>query len=79
MRINVTSKGRITIPRAVCRKLGIKPGTRIQVFEENAKIVLQPITREYIYRLRGKYKGRGLLKKLMAEKKWESGEAQDQI
>ncbi len=71
MRISKTSNGRITIPRAVGQKLGIKQGTRIQVFEENGKIVLQPITREYIHRLRGKYKDRGLIKALIGEKKRE--------
>jgi hypothetical protein len=32
------------------------------------RIILMPITRKYIHSLRGKNKGRGLLKALMAEK-----------
>ncbi len=54
-------------------KLAIKEGTRIQVEvnEKTRQIILTPITREYIHSLRGKYKGKGLLKALMEEKKQE--------
>ena len=31
----------------------------------------RPITREYVHSLRGKFRGKGLLKALMAEKKTE--------
>jgi AbrB family looped-hinge helix DNA binding protein len=68
-----TSKGQIVIPSSIRRKLGIKEGTRIQIqLDEGAKeIILTPITREYIHSLRGKFKGKGLLKALMAEKRKE--------
>jgi AbrB family looped-hinge helix DNA binding protein len=73
METYATTKGQIVIPSKVRRKLGIKVGTRIQieVDEEAQRIILTPITREYIHSLRGKYKGKGLLKSLMAEKKRE--------
>jgi len=68
-----TSKGQIVIPSSIRRKLGIKEGTRIQIDlnEDANEIVLKPITREYIHSLRGRFKGKGLLKALMAEKKKE--------
>ncbi len=68
-----TVKGQIVIPSSVRRKFGIKEGTRIQVEvdEQGKRIILTPITREYIHSLRGKYKGKGLLKALIAEKKRE--------
>ena len=68
-----TSKGQIVIPSKIRRKLGIREGTYIQIdVDEQAKrIVLTPITREYVHSLRGKYKGKGLLKALMAEKQRE--------
>ena len=68
-----TVKGQIVIPASVRRKLSIKPGTRIviEVDEEGHRIILTPITPEYVHSLRGKYKGRGMLKALMAERERE--------
>ncbi|PYS81713.1 MAG: AbrB family transcriptional regulator [Acidobacteria bacterium] len=68
-----TSKGQIVIPSSVRRRLGIKEGTRIQIElrEDANEIILKPITREYVHSLRGRFKGKGLLKALMAEKKKE--------
>jgi AbrB family looped-hinge helix DNA binding protein len=68
-----TSKGQVVIPSKIRRKLGIKEGTHIQidVDELNKKIILTPVTREYVHKLRGKYKGKGLMKALMADKKRE--------
>jgi AbrB family looped-hinge helix DNA binding protein len=73
METYATVKGQIVIPSSIRRKFGIKVGTRIQIEldEKEQRILLTPITREYIHSLRGKYKGRGLLKALMAEKKRE--------
>ena len=68
-----TAKGQVVIPVSVRRKLAIKEGTRIQieVNEETRQIILTPVTREYVHSLRGKFKGKGLLKALMADKKRE--------
>jgi AbrB family looped-hinge helix DNA binding protein len=73
METTATSKGQIVIPSSMRRKLGIKEGTRIQIeLNENAnEIVLKPITREYVHSLRGRFKGKGLLEELMAEKQRE--------
>lgn len=69
----MTVKGQIVIPSRVRRKLGMKQGTRVQVDmdEQARKIVLTPITREYIQSLHGRYKGKNLLGALAAEKKRE--------
>lgn len=68
-----TSKGQIVIPSKIRRQLGIKEGTyfQIEVDDTNKRIILTPVTREYVNSLRGKYKGKGLLKALMADKKRE--------
>ena len=73
METTATSKGQIVIPSSVRRKLGIKEGTRIQInlSDDEKEIVLTPITREYIHSLKGKLKGKGLLKALMADRKKE--------
>ena len=68
-----TSKGQVVIPSKIRRQLGIKEGTYLQidVDDVNKRIILTPVTREYIHSLRGKYKGKGLMKALMADKKRE--------
>jgi AbrB family looped-hinge helix DNA binding protein len=73
MGTTTTSKGQIVIPSSIRRKLSIKDGTRIQIeLDEKAKaIILKPITRDYVHSLRGKFRGKGLMKTLMAEKKRE--------
>ena len=67
-----TSKGQIVIPSKIRRQLGIKEGTYFQIDVDNNKhIILTPITHDYVNSLRGKYKGQGLMKALMAERKRE--------
>jgi AbrB family looped-hinge helix DNA binding protein len=68
-----TSKGQVVIPSKIRRRLGIREGTYIQidVDDVNKRLILTPVTREYIHSLRGKYKGKGLMKALMAEKNRE--------
>lgn len=65
-----TSKGQVVIPSKIRKQLGIKDGTYFQIDVNAAtrQIILTPVTREYIHSLRGKYKGKGLMKSLMAEK-----------
>ena len=73
METTATSKGQIVIPSSIRRKFGIKEGTRIQIsVDDDAKeIILTPITRDYVHSLRGKFRGKGLLKALMADKRKE--------
>ena len=68
-----TSKGQVVIPSKIRKQLGIKDGTylQIEVDATTKQIILTPVTREYIHSLRGKYKGKGLMKALMADKKRE--------
>lgn len=68
-----TSKGQVVIPSKIRKQLGIKDGTYLQIEVDvtTKQIILTPVTREYIRSLRGRYKGKGLMKALMAEKKRE--------
>jgi AbrB family looped-hinge helix DNA binding protein len=52
----VTSKGQLTIPVELRRKYNIKKGTRVNLVDVNGKIVMQPVTREYINSLCGMFK-----------------------
>jgi AbrB family looped-hinge helix DNA binding protein len=73
METTATSKGQIVIPASIRKQFGIKEGTRIRVKvdKDTGKILLLPITPEYIYGLQGRLKGRGLLAELKAEKRRE--------
>jgi AbrB family looped-hinge helix DNA binding protein len=68
-----TSKGQVVIPSKIRKQLGIKNGTYLQIDVNTVtkQIILTPVTREYVRSLRGKYKGKGLMKALIAEKKRE--------
>ena len=63
-------KGQVVIPSSIRRRFGIKEGTWIHIDadEKTHHITLTPITRDYIFSLRGKYKGKGLMKTLMEER-----------
>ena len=57
--LRITSKGRITIPIAVRKKLGLKPGTRVWFIEnENGEYVMKVKTGS-IMNLRGMFKWTG--------------------
>jgi AbrB family looped-hinge helix DNA binding protein len=53
----VTSKGQLVIPSKLRKKLGIRKGTQVAFVEEGKRLVIQPITPEYIRSLRGSLKG----------------------
>jgi AbrB family looped-hinge helix DNA binding protein len=44
----VTSKGQVVVPARLRRKFGIEAGTRLNFSEEKGRIVVQPVTREFI-------------------------------
>jgi AbrB family looped-hinge helix DNA binding protein len=49
-----TSKGQVVIPAEIRRKHKIKAGTKAYIMEDQlGRIVLQPITEDYIDRVRG--------------------------
>ena len=75
MHAYMTTKGRIVIPSEIRREFRMREGTRVRidVDEQTRQILLTPIAREYIQGLCGRYKGKGLLKFLVAEKKREKG------
>jgi bifunctional DNA-binding transcriptional regulator/antitoxin component of YhaV-PrlF toxin-antitoxin module len=68
----VTTKGRLVSPARLCRRLGIKKGTRITFVEAAGRIILQPITRKFIRSLRGSLNGKpSALAALLEERKRE--------
>jgi AbrB family looped-hinge helix DNA binding protein len=69
----VTAKGQLTIPAKVRRKYAIRKGTQVTFVEEENRLVLQPLTPEFIRSLRGSLKGEpSALKVLYQERRRES-------
>ncbi|MGO8817261.1 MAG: AbrB/MazE/SpoVT family DNA-binding domain-containing protein [Terriglobia bacterium] len=52
----VTTKGQLVIPARLRRRFGIKKGTRVTFVEDAGRIIVQPVTREFIRGLRGSLK-----------------------
>ncbi len=49
-----TSKGQLVVPAELRRKHGIEAGTRVKFLEDQfGRIVLQPITEDYVDRVMG--------------------------
>ena len=64
-----TVKGQIVIPAPLRHKFGIKKGTKFYVYEDNGKIVLEPINfQELLRSLRGILKGTGAFEEFVAER-----------
>jgi len=54
----VTSKGQLVIPARLRRRLDIKKGTQVAFIEDHGRLIVQPLTREFIRGLRGSLKGK---------------------
>jgi AbrB family looped-hinge helix DNA binding protein len=68
----VTTKGQLVIPARLRRRFGIKKGTRVTFMEEGGRLIVQPVTRQFIRSLRGSLKGEpSALAALLAERKRE--------
>src|SRR6266436_6403535 len=66
----VTTKGQLVIPSKLRRKYAIRKGTQVAFVEEENRLVLQPLTPEFIRSLRGSLKrAPSALKVLQAERK----------
>jgi AbrB family looped-hinge helix DNA binding protein len=63
----VTTKGQLVIPSKLRRKYAIHKGTQVAFLEEENRLVLQPLTAEFIRSLRGSLKGEPSALKLLLE------------
>ncbi len=53
----LTTKGQLVIPARLRRRFGIKKGTVVTFTEDEGRIIVQPVTREFIRGLRGSLRG----------------------
>jgi len=68
----VTSKGQLVIPARLRRRFGIRKGTTISFLEDGGRMILQPLTPQFIRGLRGSLRGKpSALDLLFEERKQE--------
>ncbi len=68
----VTTKGQLVIPAKLRRKYSIRKGTQVAFVEEENRLVLQPLTPEFIRSLKGSLKGeKSALNILLEDRKRE--------
>ena len=68
----VTTKGQLVIPSKLRRQFGIRKGTQVAFLEQDHRLILQPLTPEFIRSLRGSLKGDpSLLELLLKDRHWE--------
>ena len=65
----VTTKGQLVIPAKLRRKYAIRKGTQVAFVEEKNRLVLQPLTPEFIRSLRGSLKGEPSASKILLEER----------
>jgi len=56
--IQLSAKGQILIPKVLRRKLGLKPGARVQLIEQEGQLVVRPVPSDPIAAATGFLKGR---------------------
>lgn len=64
----MNQKGQIVIPASIRKKYNINPGTPVNVIEQDGRIILEPVTRDYIKKLRGIAAESGALEELKAQR-----------
>jgi len=65
----VTTKGQLVIPSKLRRKYSIREGTQVAFVEEENRLVLQPLTPEFIRTLRGSLKGEPSAAKILQDER----------
>jgi AbrB family looped-hinge helix DNA binding protein len=66
----VSSAGAFVIPEHLRKELGIREGTRLSVFREEGRLVVQPVTREFVRSLAGCCKGETSLVEAREREHW---------
>lgn len=71
--VTSTVKGQIVIPADIRKKFNIKRGSRVNVYDEGNKIIVEPLPDDPIQEGRGMLKTQGhILKALVADRKREA-------
>jgi AbrB family looped-hinge helix DNA binding protein len=64
----VKAKGQVVIPVDIRRRFLIDQGTRVAFLEEGGRLVIQPVTDQFIDAMKGMLAGRGLPARVARDK-----------
>ena len=71
--VKATVKGQILIPAALRKKYQIERGTSLRIYEENDRIIVEPLRQDPVVEGRGILKTQGrILKALLRERQEEA-------
>ena len=73
----VTSKGQVVIPVTIRKHLKIKKGTRFSIFEQDHRIVLQPLSKEFFASMAGMVKTKKSLTGLLLAERVKEKKRED--
>ena len=65
----LTTKGQVVIPSSTREHLGLKKGVKFCVIEQDNKIILQPLTRDYFEAMAGIVKSKQILTKMLLDER----------
>jgi AbrB family looped-hinge helix DNA binding protein len=66
---SVSTKGQFVIPAEMRNSLGIKPGMRIAVTQEEGRLVIEPVSEDLVDKTRGLFRGASLSEELKRERR----------
>lgn len=67
LKAKLSSKGRITIPKAVREKLDLREGTRVSILVQGQNVILRKIVPRHWRRWAGRFPNSGMLEALQRE------------
>ncbi len=65
----ITSRGQTVVPARLRERLGLRKGSKLRWIESAGSLMALPVPKDPIEALAGKYRGEGLLKRLLAERR----------
>ena len=74
--VTLSSKGWIVIPASIRKKMGLQPGMKVSVREEEGQIVLTPQSGDPVDRLYGKLAGEESLTEALLKDRAEEKDAE---
>ncbi len=78
--VTVSSKGWVVIPAPVRKKIGLRPGMKVAVTEEEGRIVITPQYKDSVDRLYGVLaEGESLTEALLAERRQDKNREKAKI